>query len=623
MPAESRSREGTLLALLVLLQAAIVWHFASRSYFFADDFVNFINADQGALRPTFLAGDQFTHFAPGHRLVTLLISRTAGFDFGFALGVLVAVQSVGVVLLQRILQQLFGAVWWTFALAFAYGISIVLMPSLQWYSAGLVTLPAAAFSLASIHAHLCWRRTGRWGWLAWSIVAIGGAALFYEKAVLVPVWLVLMRLLLLDPRAPLRECARALVREWRIWALYAIPVATYLIVYRTRSYTQPWQASSLDSVIDYLRIAWLDGFVPALFGVRVTAHSVVSIHTGAVIACQLALIALVAFSIARRPWAWRAWAFLGIAFVLNALIVLPRLKVLGPEIGYALRYDTELAFLFPIALACAFALPRGLAGSREERGSPAVPSLPSPAVAGAAAVALAAYAGVTFASDAAIVRELPTRYSRSWVDNIRHDGEALRESGVQLVLLDTQAPASILPFWIQPGANRLSQTVPLFLKDVRFNEVSDHTFRAGSDGHLRPVVFRPVLGGNVSRLAADGILTVTGATPQERRGELCVSAPRAFASIEVLPPRVLRGHEWYLHSTYRTDGGALLLNVNRGVPYPARFDRGLPGRPREGTTLTELGALPKGPPKFGGFRVDVPPGRRACFTRFVVGWYGG
>jgi hypothetical protein len=54
-----------------------------------------------------------------------------------------------------------------------------------------------------------------------------GALLFSEKGVLIPVWLVLMRVLLLDPDVPLRTSIRRVAGEWRVWTLYAIPLAVY------------------------------------------------------------------------------------------------------------------------------------------------------------------------------------------------------------------------------------------------------------------------------------------------------------------------------------------------------------------------------------------------------------
>ena len=134
------------------------------------------------------------------------------------------------------------------------------------------------------------------------------------------------RVLLLEPERRVRHNMRAAAREWRVWALYAIPVTVYLGVYVTRPYLEHWHFAPLGQVWDYLRIAWLDGFAPALFGIRVTPSSGPLVHTWAVVACQVALLAIVATSVILRRSAWRAWLFLAIAFLINALIVVPRIS---------------------------------------------------------------------------------------------------------------------------------------------------------------------------------------------------------------------------------------------------------------------------------------------------------
>ena len=52
-------------------------------------------------------------------------------------------------------------------------------------------------------------------------------------------------------------------------------------------------------------------------------------------------------------------------------------------------------------------------------------------------------------------------------------------------------PSRVVQFWIRIGYNRLSTTLPVFLTGLRFNEVSDHTYRVGPDGHVRRVEVLP------------------------------------------------------------------------------------------------------------------------------------
>src|SRR5436305_5852543 len=200
-PAVPRVRVGVeywLLAAVVVLEVAINWHFASRAYFVTDDLVQFEAAQHHAFSLAYLLNPQLGTFSPGSTLATYLIQHYATFDFGLALGFLLALHTVGVVLVQRILRLCFGPAWWTYPLAFAYGISFLVLPSLQYFSAGILRVPVATMCLASIHAYLCWRRSGRTAWLAWSVACVAIALFFRFEGALIVLYLLLMRLLLLD-----------------------------------------------------------------------------------------------------------------------------------------------------------------------------------------------------------------------------------------------------------------------------------------------------------------------------------------------------------------------------------------------------------------------------------------
>ena len=221
----------------------------------------------------YLTSPATAHFAPGHRLLSYGLYRIAGLDFGAALVVLLAFHGASVVLMQRILAALFGRVWWTFALALTFGLSVSFMSMLWWFSPGLLALPATAFSLACIHAYLWWWRTRRRAWLIWSVVALCGALLFYEKAVLVPVYLVLMQLLLLAPSQPLRVRFRVVLRQWRIWLLYAAPVVVYLIVVLTGNYRGGWPHAAGGDLPRLPAGGLVRRLRPSVLGVRVPDSS--------------------------------------------------------------------------------------------------------------------------------------------------------------------------------------------------------------------------------------------------------------------------------------------------------------------------------------------------------------
>ena len=352
--------EWVLLAILIVLPIVFMWHFASPSYFFWDDFGHFYwarNVD-GVLSYAF--EPSWGHLAPAYRLAFLALDRVAPMNFDVALAILLACHAVSAVLLQRILTLLFGRVWWTYALALAWAISVIYLPAFTWFAAGLHSIPAITATLASIHGYLCWRATGRRTWLAWSLLAMCIGVGFYEKALLIPLYLILMRVLLLDPAARLRDSLRSLREEWRVWLAYATVCAVFLAAYSLGDYARPEGGATVHDVLRYLRVFWIEAFPPMVFGVRVPSGRGMSTGTQIVIiAAQVALIGLVVWSVARRLAAWRAWAFLLVAAAANALMLVGRVAEWGTEpVVYTARYYTEPALLVALAIAFAFVAPR-------------------------------------------------------------------------------------------------------------------------------------------------------------------------------------------------------------------------------------------------------------------------
>ena len=235
-----RPVESVLLGILIVSPLAIAWHFAAPYYFLSDDLIDFYRADHvGALSYLFEPGLVRGHLSPLSRFAYLALGRVAPMNFDVALASLLAFHAVSAVLLQRILTLLFGRAWWTYALALAWAISIaVYLPAIAWFAAGVHSITAITATLASIHGYLCWRTTGRRVWIIWSVAAMCIGLGFHEKAILIPFYLFLMRVLLLDPAAGLLDSLRSLQDQWRVWLAYATVCALYLVVYFLGGYSQ-------------------------------------------------------------------------------------------------------------------------------------------------------------------------------------------------------------------------------------------------------------------------------------------------------------------------------------------------------------------------------------------------
>jgi hypothetical protein len=615
--------DAALLVLVVTICAAVEWAFASRSWFFADDFILFHQVQLEGVHPGFLFERAIVHFAPGHRLFEIIVQRFAPLDFNVALGILLAFHCASIVLVQRTLTAIFGRRWWTFVVALTFGLSYVYLPGLEWYSAGLLVIPSVTFSLACIHAYVRWWHSRRRAWLVWSVVALCLGLGFYEKTALVPLYLFAMTGLLLEPGRTIRSALRS-VRP-QVWALYLAPVIVLAVIYLAGNYAEGTNTLDLSQLPTYLRIAWLDGFAPIILGVRVPASAAAPAQTIAVVVAQLAIVATVIASIRRRRPAWRAWAFLAGAFLVNALLIVPRLGPWGPQIGYEPRYYTELAMLLALVAPFAFAVPLPRQGERPSPGTARRLQWPRPAAAALAAGLLAGYVALVVWSDVDITRHAPGRSVRAWAQRLDADLARVRAHGETPNLIDEAVPSRVIPGYLagrdEPPSNLLSSVLALSSNRVRFNEVSNPTYRASPSGHLEQVRLVPVMGGNLAALRQGARVELTGGQWISSGGASCVQAGPVFASLLIVPHPALRGHHFTLRADYRTSAGAVvLMNIDNGVGFPPKHSPALAPAPAAARRFVQLGALPTGVPTFAGLRFLIPRDARVCFTALTFGW---
>ena len=643
--------EWLLLAILVVLPVELMWHFASPSFFFSSDIAHFYWARTGSVEWSYLFAPAVGHFAPAYRLTYLALDRVAPMNFEVALAFLLVCQVVSAVLLQRIFTLVFGRVWWTYALALVWAISVVYLPAFTWVAAGLHSIPAIAATLASIHGYLCWRATGRRLWLAWSLVAMAVGLAFYSKVLLIPLYLVLMRVLLLDPDVTFRESLRSVRREWRVWLAYAVLGAVYLLAYSLGDYSRTETGATVGDVTRYLRVFWFEGFSPTLFGIRVPQHGQEAWHGVVIVAAQFALIGLVVLSVARRRAAWRAWAFLLAAVGANALMVVGRVSQLGPEtIGYYMRYYTEPALLVALTIAFAFATPRmrSRVAAVETTAFSAAPAwwsrgrrpagegtslrLPTARSGMLAILALGVYMSVTWAtSDNLSTRDLPAenqsgRDAREYFDNLRADLATVRSSDGHLSLLDHDVPQSAVvtitntdPEATDAGVrySSLSTIVPLFDEQVAFNQPR-HLHIVQPNGHLQRTRFTPAAGGSPTELRRTGSLGFLKARVDRRHGEWCVIA-EGLSALEWQPHPFLRGRDWWLRARYRTDPPQpISVGNNPGLGW-IREIHNLPAMGSPGTAFVDLRKLPGAVPTNAGVRLGVPPFGRLCLRSLEIG----
>ena len=220
------------------------------------------------------------------------------------------------------------------------------------------------------------------------------------------------------------------------------------------------------------------------------------------------------------------------------------------------------------------------------------------ALAGTAALlALMAYLGMTWATTDSLSKpfsgerfsnRLPSgRLAREYFDNLRANLTAFRQAGASPSLLDHDVPEWVVTRFSNLEAGRtgvryslLSSVVPLFDERVTFNRPGPlYIVRPG--GHLQRTRFIPAAGGSLTALRRGGILRIREARLDRSGGESCVMAEGSGAVLEWEPRPHLRGRDWWLRASYRTDPAQ---------PFELQSDPGFGGWAKERSRLPSMGS---------------------------------
>jgi hypothetical protein len=629
-PAGAPGRRGRrfplALAAVAIGSVALQGALASGSFFTGDDWLHIVLAHDVATGAGivnshgpnlgYLGRVVFIHYAPGLRFGFWALERFAPLEWPAALGAMLVLFSGSILLLHRIFGRLFGPRRSNLVLVLLFGTSILLVTSFLWFSDGMHKLPSTFLSLLAIDAYLTYRLRRSRSALALSVAAVSLGSLFYVKVLLVPLYLVMIRVLFFEERP--RRALRVLWAERWAWLAYLPTLAIYLWNYQANYSDTRGPAPSLHLLGDYLWLNWFKGVTPALAGVEIGPHAASS---GAAFATvmQIALIGGIAWTIHRKRSAWRAWLFWGVAFTANATLVgLGRLATMGVErVGAQLRYDTEMSWLLPLALGFAF-YPGAVAGRPDA--SPAAAATGGrrrwtarPVGRLAAAGAVCAYLVAATATGAAISqqwREKSSGPAEAYVRNVRHDVARLRASGRRPVAIDDQVPGFLIGSSARPW-NRLERLIPAIDPRLRVVVADARPFQVGDDGHVGPATLQTLSTGRAALSGAGRLRVVSGSAGRAGRGRACLAAPDPNADVRFESKPDLAGQSLYALVSYDVERRAARSGSIASTPLPSSGRLSL-DTPR-GEELVNLGRP---------LRLALPGGSRVCVRSLAIGWLG-
>lgn len=620
VPVTRRWRSGNLtLAGLIVAMTVALAHFTWSGFFVYDDYIYLGQAQREGLSLKLLGQPLNLHFSPGHRAADWALQRWFPLNFDVAQLLLLCLFALSLLLLHQVLVELFGRGPGPVVLTVLYGTSIVHVGIVQWWASALQSLPSTVLSLASILAYLCYRRTHRRALLVASAAAVVIGLAFYIKPLLVPLYLVLLRLLVLDPQRSVRESLGDIIREWRDWLLYLVPAALYAVGYFAW-YWEPSGNSAPGLLGQFLRVSWGRVVLPSFVGFEVSRGHTSAAMGAAILAVEIGLAVTVVWTVARRPRAWRAWAFLVVGFLVNATAVgLARLGAFGTLVAYGYRYWLEVTYLLPIALGAAFlGFPeRDSVGEwlrRAGRGGW------HKAVIALGILALCAHLVLAWSSAGRMSSAWPGRQASAYVHTLSTGLHHLADEGVHPTVLDGVVPEAIMPSWMGYGSavqyNRHSEFLRLIDPTLQFDRPSRSLFVVRDDGSLVPVTFVPEDGGGAVGLVRTGALVVTSGTVASTQQEVCVASGPMGGSVQLSPAAPLSGKDGYVGMTYSSDVKAkMTLFVDRGRGYTYLDQRTIEiTKPGPGSTLTALGD-----PPVRRIRVDLPAKSHVCLRDLTLG----
>jgi hypothetical protein len=525
--------------LSIALQLASATALTAYTSFFLDDWVFLGQARRTQFSLHYLRLGLYEHFSPLSRLLDKLVSYSTG-SFALAHSLQLLMYAAAIVAFAFVVRTILGNRWWAFALTILFGQSLFLIRLLNWWTATANILPATIFGLVAFGAYLRWQRERSRKWMAVSLVCFLVSLLDYETAILMPFYILAIRLLIQETELRPRAWIRALRSERSMWlsflAIDGLAILNFFLWYQVRR-----PAPSLTHLAQFFVIAVFGTFIPALFGIK-NPQSTLGHEPLVVIACVVVALAVVAYFVYTRPRAWRCvLVFLLIAVISMAPVGIARIVGWGVHIGKELYYQQSLQFMFLILVA--FAL-------RTERrhGPPAWLSAMLGRLRGRMTAAALLVAGVA-AYGALFVTSVEAMSDQSWGPQhskayVRTFRASLRSTiertGREPVLYNL-----VVPEYVSPTYNSYSIFFPLVVGRVRVNTVTSPMYIVGTHGSLIPVRFHRSVTGLLSHATFRRQRDRSQSPAIRHRAEVCTPADPHSVRLTVPLPRPLRLTAYY------------------------------------------------------------------------------
>ncbi len=512
------------VGLLVVLVAQAGWTgwLSAGGWFYQDDLSALQESSGRRLGWAFLTMPVNDHLVPGYRLAFWLLRHTDPLGYTPTVLIRVALQSVAVYLLYRLLRLLFGDRPGVLVLTALYAVNPLVVSNFTWLTTATCLVPAELAAILALHEHVRYTVTGRLRHAVWAGIALLAGMCFWEKTAIIGLILPILSLGYLSA-GPLPDRLRSLIAHWRGWVATAVPPMLFVAYFLTHHYGGSARGVSVAHLADAIRVSWLRMAAPATFGgpwswfdAGGTAYvSWSSPSTLAVVLSQIAFAALII-------WGWRrtgarslwAWSVPGVSIVFGtAMVAIGRYFTFGDLIAVTMRYSFD--FALALVLGAALALVPTSAADIAPRAAPAArppdpPSAPNPRPRRDVAI-IAATLVLTLSSIVSSWR-FQTRWEQNptepYVDRLTR---SISAAGPSVNLYDTPVSSKVVPYFFGPTLH-LSELLGWAGAHVVFDHTDTAPMLVDQDGNLRaasiiPAAYGRLPAGQICEVLAHGVGT--------------------------------------------------------------------------------------------------------------------
>ncbi len=221
-------RLGAWIAGIVAVHLALWGIVMAGGWLYWDDFILQGQAARLGLSTDLLLNNHDGHVMPATYLAVWMIQEISGLDYTLVAVTMLLGELILIAAAITGFRALLGrGVPMLIALA-VFLLNPIMLPGLTWWSAALTLVPLMSCALFATATHIRYLRTGSRAAMVTTFALVIVALSFFEKSILIPVWLVLVSVLA-EPDNNFASALRTTISaRWRLWTGWLALLIAYL-----------------------------------------------------------------------------------------------------------------------------------------------------------------------------------------------------------------------------------------------------------------------------------------------------------------------------------------------------------------------------------------------------------